>query len=138
MVSKLDILKKGLVKLKESLKTKKEQLETKLARKESISSSDERWLDNEANTIDEQCILNTLESSSNYEQGLEHLDYLILQVHQQHNLQSQYPCFSQIRLLMQWSKLRQHSMTWCLQGHFKQGIKWILHLSSTQMENLKF
>jgi hypothetical protein len=75
MASKpLDILKKGLVKFKESLKTKKEQLETKLARKESISSSDERWLDNEANTIDEQRVLDTLESSSNYEQGLEHLD----------------------------------------------------------------
>jgi hypothetical protein len=75
MTSKpLDILKKGLVKLKESLKTKKEQLETKLARKESISSSDERWLDYEANTIDEQRVLDTLESSSDYERGLEHLD----------------------------------------------------------------
>jgi hypothetical protein len=74
LLKPLDILKKGLIKLKQSLKKKKEQLETKLARKESISSSDERWLDNEANTVDEQCILDTLESSSNYEQGLEHLD----------------------------------------------------------------
>ena len=75
MASKpLDILKKGLVKLKNSLKAKKEQLEAKLSRQESISSSDEQWLDNEANTVDEQCVIDTLESSSNYKQGLEHLD----------------------------------------------------------------
>jgi predicted RNase H-like nuclease (RuvC/YqgF family) len=75
MASKpLDILKKGLIKLKNSFKAKKEQLEAKLSRQESISSSDERWLDNEANTVDEQRVIDTLESSSNYERGLEHLD----------------------------------------------------------------
>jgi len=42
MASKpLDILKKGLAKLRNSLKAKKEQLEAKLSRQESISSSDE-------------------------------------------------------------------------------------------------
>jgi hypothetical protein len=52
MASKpLDILKKGL---KISFKAKKEDLEAKLSRQESISSSDEQWLDNEGNTIDEQ------------------------------------------------------------------------------------
>lgn len=75
MASKpLDILKKGLLKLEKSFKTKKEQLEAKLSRQESISSSDEWWLDNEANIIDEQCVIDTLESSSNYKRGLEHLD----------------------------------------------------------------
>ena len=75
MASKpLDILKKGLAKLKNSFKTKKEHLEAKLSRQESISSSDERWLDNEGNTIDEQRVIETLESSSNYEKGLENLD----------------------------------------------------------------
>lgn len=75
MASKpLDILKKGLLKLENSFKTKKEQLEAKLSRQESISSDDEWWLDNEANIINEQCVIDTLESSSNYEWGLEHLD----------------------------------------------------------------
>ena len=55
MASKpLDILKKGLAKLKNSCKAKKEQLEAALSRKETISSSNEQWLDNEGNTIDEQ------------------------------------------------------------------------------------
>ena len=70
----LDILKKGLVKLKNSFKAKKEHLEGKLSRQESISSSDEQWLDNEGNTVDEQRVIDTLESSSNYERGLENLD----------------------------------------------------------------
>ena len=70
----LDILKKGLAKLKKTFKAKKEHLEAKLSRQESISSSDERWLDNEGNTVDEQRVIDTLESSSNYERGLENLD----------------------------------------------------------------
>ena len=70
----LDILKKGLAKLKKKFKAKKEHLEAKLFRQESISSSDERWLDNEGNTVDEQRVIDTLESSSNYERGLENLD----------------------------------------------------------------
>ena len=75
MASKpLDILKKGLAKLKISFKAKKEHLEAKLSRQESISSLDEQWLDNEGNTVDEQRVIDTLESSSNYEQGLENLD----------------------------------------------------------------
>jgi hypothetical protein len=35
---------------------------------------DEQWLDNEANTVDEQQVLDTLESASDYEWGLECLD----------------------------------------------------------------
>jgi hypothetical protein len=45
MASKpLDILKKGLIKLKNSFKAKKEQLKGKLSRQESISSSDEHQM----------------------------------------------------------------------------------------------
>ena len=44
-----------------------EHLEAKLSRQESISSLNEQWLDNEGNTIDEQHVIDTLESSSNYE-----------------------------------------------------------------------
>jgi len=70
----LEILKNGLSKFKKTIEVRKDELNRKLARKETISSSDERWLDNEANIIDEQRILETLESASDYERGVEKLD----------------------------------------------------------------
>jgi hypothetical protein len=50
----LDVLKKGLSKVTQSLKVRKDELNAKLAQKESISSSDEHWLDHEGNIIDDQ------------------------------------------------------------------------------------
>ena len=70
----LDILKKGLSKFKKTIKTWGDELNSKLAQEEIISSLDEHWLDNEANTVDEQWILDTLESASDYNQGVEQLD----------------------------------------------------------------
>ena len=70
----LNILKKGLEKFSTSIKTRKDALTLKLSRRESISSADERWLDFEANTVDEEHILNDLERASDYERGLERLD----------------------------------------------------------------
>ena len=63
----LEALKKGLAKFTETIKTWKKELSARLARAETISSLDEHWFDNEANTIDEQHVLNTLESASDYE-----------------------------------------------------------------------
>ena len=57
-----------------SLQVRKDELNGKLAWKETISSSDEHWLDNKANIIDEQQILEALESASDYERGFEKLD----------------------------------------------------------------
>ena len=73
----LEVLRKGLAKFTETIKTHKKELSAKLARTETISSSDEHWLFNDANTVDEQCVLETLESASDYERGprgLERLD----------------------------------------------------------------
>ena len=70
----LEVLKKGLAKFTETIKTRKKELTAKLARAKTISSSDEHWLDNDANTVDEQRVLDTLESASDYEQRLEQLD----------------------------------------------------------------
>jgi predicted RNase H-like nuclease (RuvC/YqgF family) len=70
----LEILKNGLSKFKKTIEVRKDELNRKLSQKETISSSDEHWLDNEANIIDEQRILETLESASDYEQGVEKLD----------------------------------------------------------------
>jgi hypothetical protein len=63
----LEVLKKGLAKFTETIKTCKKELSARLARAETIPSLDEHWLDNDANTIDEQCVLDTLESASDYE-----------------------------------------------------------------------
>ena len=70
----LEVLKKGLAKFKETIKTREKELTAKLARAETISSSDEHWLDNEANVVDEQRILDALESASDYERGFGRLD----------------------------------------------------------------
>jgi hypothetical protein len=70
----LETLKKGSSKFKEKIKLRKDNLQAKLRWKESISSADERWLDNEANTVDEQRVLDALESVSDYENRLQELD----------------------------------------------------------------
>src|SRR5271168_3679200 len=70
----LDILKKGFSKFTKTIKACRDELNTKLARKETISSADEHWLDHEANTIDKQCVLETLESASDYDRGFDRLD----------------------------------------------------------------
>jgi len=69
----LEVLRKGLARFQETIKTRKNELTAKLARAETISSSDKHWLDDEANTVDEERVLNTLESASDYERGLGHL-----------------------------------------------------------------
>ena len=70
----LDILEKGLSKFKKTIKTWRDELNSKLAQKETISSLDEHWLDNEANTVDKQWILDNLESASDYNRGVEQLN----------------------------------------------------------------
>ena len=69
--SPLNVLKKGLKTLYEQFKAKKGQLQAQLAEGKSISSQDERWLDGEANLVDEERVLEVLKRASNYEQGLE-------------------------------------------------------------------
>jgi hypothetical protein len=76
MASKpLDVLKRGLKALQTQFKTKKLDLETWLAEKQSISSQEERWLDGEANLVDELQVVEALENASDYERGLERLDH---------------------------------------------------------------
>jgi len=70
----LDNLKKGFSKLSQRVKKKTDDLYAKLSQQEAISSADEQWLDGEGNTVDEQRILDILESASDYEQGVAQLD----------------------------------------------------------------
>ena len=68
------MLKKGLSKITQGFKVCRDELNAKLAHKESISSSDEYWLDHEGNIVDEQHVIDTLEATSDYEHGVERLD----------------------------------------------------------------
>jgi len=70
----LSILKKGYALLSKSIQTRKDTITTRLAQNETISPSDESWLDNEGNHIDELRVLDILESASDYDKALEQLD----------------------------------------------------------------
>ena len=70
----LEVLKKGLKILQDQVKAKKEKLQAQLHVKKSISSLDEHWLDNKANLVDEQQVLDALENALDYERGCKRLD----------------------------------------------------------------
>jgi hypothetical protein len=56
MAPTLNTLKKGFNRLLAQINDKKLTLIAKLSQKEAISSSDEEWLDQDGNTVDEQHI----------------------------------------------------------------------------------
>lgn len=63
----LEVLRKGLKTLTNHVKIRKEALQAQLAESKSISSEDERWLDHDANLVDEQQVLEVLEDATDYE-----------------------------------------------------------------------
>jgi len=60
----LEVLRKGLKTLTDWVKTKKEELQARLAERKPIPAQDEHWLDHNANLVDEQWVLEVLESAS--------------------------------------------------------------------------
>lgn len=75
MASKaIEVLQKGLKILKNQVKVKKEALQAQLAEKKPISSEDERWLDHDANLVDEERVLEALENTPDYECGFSRLN----------------------------------------------------------------
>ena len=70
----LELLKRGFSKFIGKIKKRKDILNVKLSRGEAISSSDEQWLDNEGNTVDEERILEALESAPDYNRAVAELD----------------------------------------------------------------
>lgn len=70
----LEILRKGLECKEKGVRKRKEILKARLAAQQPISSEDELWLDNEANTTEEQRLIYQLESASDYDLELEGLD----------------------------------------------------------------
>ena len=45
----------------------------RLAKKEQLSDDDENWLDNDGNLVNEQRVIETLDTASDFERGLERL-----------------------------------------------------------------
>ncbi|KAH9959917.1 hypothetical protein BGW80DRAFT_1155081, partial [Lactifluus volemus] len=70
----LQVLKGGLNKLKDTVKERKESLLSQLQKQQTISSEDEDWLDQEANFVDEEALVDALEKASDYECALSKLD----------------------------------------------------------------
>ena len=70
----LDILRKGLNTLGKQIKPRKERLLAVLAEKKRISSQDEKWLNDEANLVNEQRVIDALDRASDYERGFQRLD----------------------------------------------------------------
>jgi hypothetical protein len=74
MTKPLDILKVGLLALRKIMESRKRKLEANLQANQSISESDEAWLDGAGNLVDEEHVIDVLENASNYERGLERLN----------------------------------------------------------------
>lgn len=72
--SVLETLKMGFSKLKTRFERRRNALTTRLGRKEKLSAEEEDWLDKEANLIDEQHLIDKLDTASDIDRGLERLD----------------------------------------------------------------
>ena len=70
----LEALRKGLKTLTNRAKIRKDAIQGQLAERKPISAEDEYWLDHDANFVDEQQVLEALESASDYEQGFARLN----------------------------------------------------------------
>ena len=67
----LDALKKAFSKLQNDVARCQKDLLDHLAKKEKLTESDENWLDNKANLVDEQCVIEALDAASDFECGVE-------------------------------------------------------------------
>lgn len=69
----LNTLKNALSKLWKSVEKCWKILLNCLAKKEKLSVADEMWLDNARNLVDEECVIESLDAASDFEQGVEQL-----------------------------------------------------------------
>ena len=70
MALPIDFLRKGLKKLEDQHRERKEKLLAELKAKRTISEDDQEWLDGAANLVDEERIIEALESEADYEGAL--------------------------------------------------------------------
>ena len=76
----LSVLKNGFKALENQTRERKKLLEAQLSNSQSISSDDERWLDGEANLIDELRVVEMLEKARDYGRAFEGLDTVQRQI----------------------------------------------------------
>jgi hypothetical protein len=69
----LDILKNALSKLKKSTEKRRKALLDLLSKKEKLSDTDEDWLDTGGNLVDEQRVIEELDTASDFERGVQRL-----------------------------------------------------------------
>ena len=69
----LNALKKAFSKLKKSFEKCRKDFLDRLAKNEQLSDDDENWLDNNGNLVNEQRVIDTLDTASDFKRGLERL-----------------------------------------------------------------
>jgi hypothetical protein len=74
MADTLVILKRGLLALQKQTQVRRLELQKDLREKRKISKVDEGWLDGMGNLVDEEQLIEHLESASDYQKGIESLD----------------------------------------------------------------
>ncbi|KAJ7488311.1 hypothetical protein FB451DRAFT_1553732 [Mycena latifolia] len=73
----LALLKKGLSQLAESVKKRRDALLTRAKKDDPadrLMPAEDKWLDNDANHVDEDAVIQKLETASDYDRGLSRLD----------------------------------------------------------------
>ena len=70
----IKVLKKGLARLHDQIQERKGKLDIELKASRPISEVDQDWLDGDGNLVDEEKVVETLDSASDYERGLNRLD----------------------------------------------------------------
>ena len=69
----IEIIKRGLKVLEATFALRKSQLLARRAENKSITSEDERWLDEEGNLVDEHVAVDVLEKASDFEKAIDAL-----------------------------------------------------------------
>ena len=70
----LDAIKSGLSKLQKEVRKRKDDLTARLNWKETLSPKDEEWLDHDGNLVEEEAVVDLLETALDYWQALVGLD----------------------------------------------------------------
>lgn len=74
MLSPIDALRKGIKKLEDQHGERKKKLLATLKAKQTISEDDQDWLDGAANLVDEERVIEALESAADYESAVRTLN----------------------------------------------------------------
>ncbi|KAJ3717029.1 hypothetical protein C8R42DRAFT_724670 [Lentinula raphanica] len=72
----LEILEKGLTTLKNWVEARWKDLTAWLGHKEMLTDGEERWLDNEGNTVDEEKLVDKLRDAASYKDALQRLSVM--------------------------------------------------------------